>query len=84
MLIHATVMLTSRATEDQSVILTKSLEYHVPTIDNIEKSAKNAVENKKPAEEVGRVRGPRLRSEQLRTHVSAVIDFCISRLRVIV
>jgi hypothetical protein len=72
------------STEDQIMILTRSFEDHVQTIDNSETGAKGAPGNKKPAEEARCFGGLKLRGEHVRARILTVIYLSSDRLMAIV
>jgi hypothetical protein len=84
MLIDALVILTSKPTEDEIMILTKSLEYHVPTIDNLEKRVGDSPGDEEVTRDVGSVTESKLKGEHFRTDILMAMDFRVTRLMIIV
>jgi hypothetical protein len=66
--------------EDQIMILTKLLEDRIPTIGNAERSTKDSLGSKEPAEEAGRINELKLGGEHVMTCILTVIDFRSDRL----
>jgi len=83
-LIHALVILKSKPTEDEIMILTKSLEYHASTIDNLKKRVTDSLGDQEVTGNVGSVMGLKLKGEHLGTAIFVAMDIRVTRLMIIV